>query len=773
MNRTVRGVIGNAVFTGSSTSGRLYEAGVGLGEFESDATSTSGTMITTDSDPGQSGFLAPTASSLRGSYGLFTFNTTVGSVDYGQWTYVLNNAKANSIAGPEEKSDILKITTLDGTLTQVQVTIYGTNDAPTIAGHANKTLSETGYNYIGNSTSMVKFKIADPDHLDHANWVLPTTYGWSLDTGSTYTKEGVYGYASFDTSTGKVIYTLDNSKAATNALETGDKFTDSFAVKVTDDYGATTTGSADFTIKGRNDAPYVDPDPLAAPELAYTKNTVAHFTPLQLLDNFLDPEGDSLTIAKVISGTGGKATLDAGTHAVTFKPDKDFEGEAHFWYVVSDGHGTAKSTPEYVTVHVAGGAGDAGGGGSGATPPTQIVTIDSMTHDSSVGPSTVRDFITNEGDDGRIINGRINAPLTANQFLQVSFDNGSNWQIASFGTDPTKWSVVDNTGAHSIDWTIVAHVTDIVSTLSGDDAVQPVTYDNLAPDSPTATVDNTQLVLSYQDSSKLDDAASPAGSAFSVKINGEDTAVDLVTIDAIAHTVTLTLAKGAGETSFVSIDYTGNAGIRDIAGNEAIDFSISQVVNTTLATSYNAIVGNLVGVTAPDNNDAIQGTTGNDYITGLTGNDSIDGNGGHDKISGNEGDDRIIVPDPYFDNIDGGDGNDTLALSGSDLDLNLTLLASRIHNIEVIDLTGSGDNSLSLRAVDLDAVSSNHILIVDGDLGDHVTLRQTASGPWTQGDDTTDPITGDVTYYSWLKDDVTLLVGVNVSLSNSSPPQMM
>ena len=86
--------------------------------------------------------------------------------------------------------------------------------------------------------------------------------------------------------------------------------------------------------------------------------------------------------------------------------------------------------------------------------------------------------------------------------------------------------------------------------------------------------------------------------------------------------------------------------------------------------------------------------------------------------------------------IDGGSGIDTLALSGSDLVLDLTEVAnpaagaphggSRLSSIEIIDLTGTGDNTLRLSAADvLDLVGFNAFedtgrrqLMVKGDADD-------------------------------------------------------
>ena len=101
--------------------------------------------------------------------------------------------------------------------------------------------------------------------------------------------------------------------------------------------------------------------------------------------------------------------------------------------------------------------------------------------------------------------------------------------------------------------------------------------------------------------------------------------------------------------------------------------------------------------------------------------------------------------------IDGGGGLDTLALTGSGLTLDLTQVAnqaasnpdggSRIDSVEVIDLTGSGNNALKLKVSDvLDMGSANLFqttgrqqLLVKGNAGDTVDLADAAGTTgWTQ-----------------------------------------
>ena len=94
-----------------------------------------------------------------------------------------------------------------------------------------------------------------------------------------------------------------------------------------------------------NDAPVALPETLAA-----TEDTPVIYRAEQLLGNDQDVEGTALTIAAVTSGSGGSVVLNAnGT--VSFTPDANFNGNATFTYVASDG--AIRSLPAAVTVVVA------------------------------------------------------------------------------------------------------------------------------------------------------------------------------------------------------------------------------------------------------------------------------------------------------------------------------------------------------------------------------------------------------------------------------------
>ncbi|CAB5497941.1 hypothetical protein THERMOS_751 [Bathymodiolus thermophilus thioautotrophic gill symbiont] len=147
----------------------------------------------------------------------------------------------------------------------------------------------------------------------------------------------------------------------------------------------------------------------------------------------------------------------------------------------------------------------------------------------------------------------------------------------------------------------------------------------------------------------------------------------------------------------------------------------------------------LQGDTYYDNkDDTLVGTFANELFVAGIGDDILIGNGGTDVFNAGAGNDTIIINannlSKLYSNklsgdllarIDGGSNTDTLKLEGSNLNLNLAKIDNgRIQDIEIIDLTGSGNNSLDLNLSDLlDISSETNVLKIIGDTGDTVNIQ--------------------------------------------------
>jgi hypothetical protein len=142
--------------------------------------------------------------------------------------------------------------------------------------------------------------------------------------------------------------------------------------------------------------------------------------------------------------------------------------------------------------------------------------------------------------------------------------------------------------------------------------------------------------------------------------------------------------------------------------------------------------------------NALTGTSAAEILVGGAGSDTLTGGTGNDVLKGAAGDDVLVFDSADTVKIDGGSGKDTLRFDGSGQSLNLTSISNlRYEGIEKFDLTGTGNNSLTLGIRDvLDlpdgatvfAENGKTQILVVGNAGDSVT--STGQG-WVQGADTT------------------------------------
>ncbi|WP_253252481.1 Ig-like domain-containing protein [Variovorax boronicumulans] len=131
--------------------------------------------------------------------------------------------------------------------------------------------------------------------------------------------------------------------------------------------------------------------------------------------------------------------------------------------------------------------------------------------------------------------------------------------------------------------------------------------------------------------------------------------------------------------------------------------------------------------------------------------------------------------------IQGNGGIDTLKLTKADQVLDLTALAGKLTSVEVIDITGTGNNTLTLSlaevlengTVDQFVANGRVQMMVGGNAGDAVSLLDllpngTDPGDWAQGANVTiDGVVYEVYQHSGFKADLLVQQGVTVTLQIS------
>ena len=164
----------------------------------------------------------------------------------GHWSFALDNGdpRVQQLAAGQSLVESFTVVATDSqglsTTATLSVTIEGTNDAPQVTGGSISAgaVSEDA------TVSAVTGQLLATD-IDHN-----AQLAWSVDA-----HDGTYGSITIDPATGQWTYLLDNGRAATDALPTGQTVTDTFTATVTDENGATATRQIVVTVTGTNDAP--------------------------------------------------------------------------------------------------------------------------------------------------------------------------------------------------------------------------------------------------------------------------------------------------------------------------------------------------------------------------------------------------------------------------------------------------------------------------------------------------------------------------------------
>lgn len=228
-----------------------------------------GNVLANDTDPDAGDSLKVIgvhAGTTSESQGAGSINTIVqGKYGYlvllqnGTYVYTLNNLDADTIGlgEGEHGKDVFTYTIKDASgatsTATLEIDVAGANSAPVITGGVSRG-SVTEDSQAANTASGTLTK-SDVDHDDTgANdaWSIHAQNGQVYEEGSITKVHGTYGYLTIDQD-GVWTYVLDNSRAATQALQAGEKKIETFTVVVTDQHGASDTQTVRVTVNGADD----------------------------------------------------------------------------------------------------------------------------------------------------------------------------------------------------------------------------------------------------------------------------------------------------------------------------------------------------------------------------------------------------------------------------------------------------------------------------------------------------------------------------------------
>ena len=230
---------GNATIGGTTTGS--------VTEDDPDGSAVSGTLTIVDADADESWFRtlgdmttgvvgagaysthAATRRQIEGVYGTFTLTAD------GNWTYTLDEQRpaTDRLAQGTTRREVFTVYSADGTAAQVVITVTGANDPAVVAGDRTGAVTEDS---PAATVAGGTLTVSDPDAGGEgfrSQSAAPGTYGtFTLGAG------------------GEWSYTLDNARAATNALTAAQTPTDTFEVFTADGTRVVVT----ITVTGADEA---------------------------------------------------------------------------------------------------------------------------------------------------------------------------------------------------------------------------------------------------------------------------------------------------------------------------------------------------------------------------------------------------------------------------------------------------------------------------------------------------------------------------------------
>ena len=237
---------------------------------ETDAPLTTGGQLTNTDVDNDDTFVAQ--SDVQGNHGKFTVGTD------GTWSYTADSA-FDELNVNDSVSDTFSVAAADGTLTSVQVTIKGTNDAAVLSSDVVE-LSETDEALTTTGTLTIS-DVDSPESFQPQTDVVGANGKFSIDAA------GNWSYA---------------AKQAFDGLNVGDSVSDTFTVLAADG----TATSVKVTIKGTNDAAILSSACVALDETnaPLTTNGTLTISDVDSPETFVAQDGTQ--------GAYGKFSIDGG-----------------------------------------------------------------------------------------------------------------------------------------------------------------------------------------------------------------------------------------------------------------------------------------------------------------------------------------------------------------------------------------------------------------------------------------------------------------------------
>lgn len=427
--------------------------------------------------------------------------TTPAAGDY-TVTYGANNTAITvSSVAVNAVNDTVTLTlasAIAGTATDIKVSYTpGTNPVEDVAGNDAGALSGQAVTNASSDTTAPTITGSTSISINENTTAVQTytaneTVTWSLEAGEDAAKFHI------DHTTGALTFVsapdyetpTDTSTSGSNTYLVRVKATDLAGNAATKDVTVTVLDVDEvLTVSGFDMTDATDSGSSQTDE--YTSNGLPVLTFSGEANLTLTLKGPDNTV--LTQGTHYSVTYASGVYTVTLL-DAVAGGTANPFGTYSGGAATgnpaatADGTYTLSATDAANNSGTVGTFEINTAAPSKTTTILRMDKDTAASS----DFITTDGSATRTVSGRISAPLSANEVLEVSFDGGATWSTAT--TNNTAWTINDP-GQHNSDWVIKARVVNNLNGVSGTAAAQAVTLETTAPGVTSSSVNEASPYL--------------------------------------------------------------------------------------------------------------------------------------------------------------------------------------------------------------------------------------------------------------------------------------